>query len=154
LSGVPLFSWLALAGLLSTIGAVSAVYSGSIAQAALGTAGAVVGVAIAAGSLRASARVTDEAVEVQNRIRAVRLPFENLAEVSSRAVETPMTRANGWGQIELGDSDGRRVRIVASTGLSSARLRAFLAEIKVRVPAVSVDVDEAIFPSVGSGRRE
>jgi hypothetical protein len=106
------------------------------------------------GSLRARARVTDELVEVQNRVRRFRLRPDDIAEISSRAVETPMTRANGWGQLKLRDMNGRTVRVVASTGLKQARLRSFVAELLTRAPTAAVDVDEAIFPSVRSGRRK
>lgn len=153
LSGVPLFSWLALSGLLAAIGAAVAVSGSSVGQATSGAACGAVGVLIAAATLRVSARVTEDAVMVQNRIRAFHVRLGEIAEVSSRAVETPMTRANAWGQIELRESDGRRVPIVASTGLSRPQLRSFLSHLQTCVPTVSIAVDEGMFPSVGSPRR-
>lgn len=153
LSRVPLFSWLALSGLLASIGVSTAVTGNSVGQAIFGTAFAGLGVLLAAATLRVSARVTEDKVEVQNRIRVFHLRPDEIAEVGSRAVETPMTRANGWGQIELREVGGRRVRVVASTGLSPPRLRRFLAELQARVPTASIAVDEGIFPSVGGARR-
>jgi hypothetical protein len=150
LRAVVVYSWLALGALLAAFGATVAIAPTSSTEMFVGVACISFAVLVAATTLRVSATVRDDELVVRNRLRTFRVDVADLAEVASRVVQTPMTRAMGWGQIELRDGEGRRVRVVASTGLTRPLLHRFLAELQSRAPAATVTVDERVFPTVGS----
>lgn len=151
LSGVPLFSWLGLAGLLMIVGLTTAAATsgGSTTSVVFGVALAVAGLSIGVLSLRVAAWIDRSGIRVRNRLRSYEARWDDVIEVRSRVTGTPMTRGMGWGQLEFSKRNGVKIPVAASTGIKPPVLQRLLDVMRDVSAGPHLKVDTSSFPTLG-----